>query len=137
VDVDSGEVRHFGVGDLPYTYSDFTGFALRRITAPSGYIREVLTGCEQGPTEWEQLTVDAELPSQARVEIRLRTAATREALAEARWIGPLQGEVVDLLAPPGPLPELRFLEVEARLVSAERRSTPALRQITVRLHCPL
>jgi sugar lactone lactonase YvrE len=137
VDVDSGEISHFGVGDLPYTYSDFTGFALRRITAPSGYIREVLGGCEQGRTEWEQLTVDADLPSHARVEIRLRTAATVEALADERWLGPWQEDRVDLLAPPGPLPERRFLEVEARLVSAERRSTPALRQITVRLHCPL
>lgn len=137
VDVDSGEVSHFGVGDLPYTYSDFTGFALRRITAPTGFIRGVFEGCELGPSEWERLTVDAESPAGGRVEIRLRTADSRDALADARWLGPLQGESIDLLAPPGPLPEQRFLEVEARLVSAERRSSPALRQLVVRLHCPL
>jgi streptogramin lyase len=137
VDVDSGEVRHFGVGDLPYTYSDFTGFALRRISAPTGYIREVLEGCESGPTEWEELRVDADLPEGARVTIRLRTAATREALASAHWIGPLEGDTIDLLADPGPLPEEPWLEVEARLISSDRRSSPALRQIVVQIHCPL
>jgi streptogramin lyase len=137
VDVDSGEVQHFGVGDLPYTYSDFTGFALRRITAPTGYIRGVFEGCELGPSEWEVLNVDAELPGGARIEIRLRTADSRADLAGARWFGPIQGDSIDLQAAPEPLPEQRFLEVEARLVSAERRSSPALRQISVRLHCPL
>ena len=48
-----------------------------------------------------------------------------------------EGDSIDLLAAPGPLPTERFLEVEARLVSESRRNTPALREIRVRLHCPL
>jgi hypothetical protein len=97
----------------------------------------VFAGCELGPSEWERLSVDAEVPDGARIEIRLRTADSRGELEVARWLGPLRGDSIDLLAAPGPLPEQRFLEVEARLVSAERRSSPALRQISVRLHCPL
>ncbi len=137
VDVDSGDVKHYGVGDLPYTYSDFTGFALRRITAPSGFIREVLEGCASGPSEWEWVRVDAELPSDARVQIRIRAAATEEGLLGARWLGPWDGSEIDLLALEQAIPQERFIEVEARLVSGDRRSSPALHEVTVQLHCPL
>lgn len=137
VDVESGAVSHFGAGDLPYTYSDFTGFALRRITAQTGFIRDVLSGCELGPSEWEQLSVDADLPSGTRVQVRVRAAASREELERAMWFGPFEREVVDLLVEARGLPQAQLLEVEARLVSDTRSSSPALRQIVVRLHCPL
>jgi hypothetical protein len=137
VDIETGAISHFGAGDLPYTYSDFTGFALRRITAQTGFIRDVLTGCEVGPSEWEQLTVDADLPSSTRVQIRVRAAATPAELTEAMWFGPFEGDSVDLLGEASGLPQARLLEVEARLVSETRSSSPALRQIVVRLHCPL
>jgi streptogramin lyase len=136
VNIDSGEIKHFGVGDLPYTYSDFTGFALRRITAPSGFIRGVLEGCTMGPTEWEQLTVSAKLSGDAQIQIRVRTAGDLSALAAAHWLGPWAEATIDLMAAPGPLTRDRLLEVEARLVSADRRSSPALSEITVRINCP-
>ncbi|MFI5309135.1 MAG: hypothetical protein ACHQ53_17395, partial [Polyangiales bacterium] len=136
VDVGSGEVKQFGAGDLPYTYSDFTGFALRRIAAPSGFIRGVIEGCAQGGSEWEQLEVDAAVPDASRIQIRIRVADTTAELANASWIGPWSGTKIDLGAPPGPLPRSHLLEVEARLVSGDRRSSPALRQIVVRLNCP-
>jgi hypothetical protein len=136
VDVETGEVKHFAVGDKPYTYSDFTGFALRRISAPTGFVREVREGCENGPSEWEQVTVDADLNG-GRIELRARTAASLDALATARFLGPFQGDTVDLQADPGPLAEERFLELEARLVSGDGRSSPSLRELVVRLHCPL
>jgi streptogramin lyase len=136
VSTESGEVKHFGVGDLPYTYSDFTGFALRRIAAQSGYIRGVLQGCTAGPTHWEQVEVDAAVTKTARVQLRLRTADTEEGLASAPWVGPWQGASLDLRASPGPLPDGHFLEVEARLLSGDRRSSPKLTQIAVRLDCP-
>jgi hypothetical protein len=135
VDVDSGEVKHFGAGDLPYTYSDFTGFALRRIAVPSGFIRGVLEGCPIGPSQWEQLTVDAQVPNAGRVQIRVRSAATTAALANASWLGPWSSTSIDLSAAPGPVPSERLLEVEAKLVSGDRRSSPALKQIVVHLLC--
>ncbi|MDH5676446.1 MAG: MopE-related protein [Myxococcales bacterium] len=137
VDVDSGEVSHFGAGDLPYTYSDFTGFALRRIVAPTGFIREVLEGCERGPSEWEHVWIDAKGQNSARVELRLRAASSLEELGAAMWHGPFEGAEVDLLKLPQPPPNERFLEVEGRLVSGDGRASPALTQVKVQLHCPL
>jgi sugar lactone lactonase YvrE len=132
---DEPEIKHFAVGDQPYTYSDFTGFALRRITASSGFIREVLEGCAVGPSEWEELTVEASVPSSAQILVRVRTAATREQLADARWSEPQDSASIDLRALG--LSVDRLLEVEARLVSGDRRSSPSLDRITVQLHCPM
>jgi streptogramin lyase len=136
VDTDTGEVKHYEVGNFPYTYSDFTGFALRRITAPTGFIREVIEGCPMGPTEWEHATVDASLPAGAQLQVRMRTAPSAEQLDVRAWFGPWEGTELDLVRAPGPLPTDRFLEVEARMVSGDRTSTPALREVVVQLHCP-
>ena len=131
------DVKQFAVGELPYTYSDFTGFALRRITASTGFIRGTLEGCTLGPSEWEELTVDADVARSARVTIRLRTAATREALRDAQWLGPFETSPVDLRALEPPLTMDRLIEIEARLVAEDRRNSPSLHSITVQLHCPM
>jgi DNA-binding beta-propeller fold protein YncE len=137
VDIESGEIKHFAVGDMPYTYSDFTGFALRRISAPTGFVRELREGCENGPSEWERVTIDADLQG-GRIELRARTADTPEGLAAARFVGPFSGDdSIDLQAAPGPLDEQRFLELEAREVSGDGHSSPSLRELVVQLHCPL
>ncbi len=137
VDPKTGDAAQFGVGAMPYTYSDFTGYSLRRIVAPSGFIRGVLDGCAMGPSEWEKLTVDAQLPAGASIQIRARTAASRDALTHAAWFGPWSSSPVDLLMSPGPLPEDRFIEIEARLLSTDRRNTPLLHQIELQVHCPI
>jgi outer membrane protein assembly factor BamB len=131
------EVKQFAVGELPYTYSDFTGFALRRITAATGFIRGTLEGCALGPSEWEQLTVDADVAGSAQVLIRLRAALTRDALGDVPWLGPFDASTVDLSALTPELSQGGFIEIEARLVSPDRRSSPSLQSITVQLHCPL
>jgi streptogramin lyase len=133
--LDEPEIKHFAVGERPYTYSDFTGFALRRITASTGFIREVLEGCAVGPSEWEELTVEADVPGSGQIQVRVRTAATRTRLDEARWSEPRSGASLDLRALG--LSVDRFIEVEARLISSDRRSSPSLDRITVQLHCPM
>ncbi len=137
VNIETGDVSRFPAGSEPYTYSDFTGYALRRITAPNGYVRSILEGCAMGPTEWERLEWEANIPSGARLEIRLRTAASRDALESAMWIGPWSSSPIDLLTSPGPLAEERYMEVESRLVSINEMATPALESIVVQIHCPL
>ncbi|PKN53929.1 MAG: hypothetical protein CVU56_29215, partial [Deltaproteobacteria bacterium HGW-Deltaproteobacteria-14] len=62
----------FSVGANPYTYSDMTGYALRNITAPTGYIREVFTGWDSGETVWKSIFVDATLPGNGITYVRLR-----------------------------------------------------------------
>ena len=137
VDTSTGQVESYAVGDGPYTYSDFTGFSLRKLFARNGYIRNVLEGCEMGPSEWEQVTWDADLPTGARIELRLRTAATRDGLSSTTWMGPWNSQPVDLFDSPGPLSEDRFLGVELRLVSGPDGGTPTLRSVTFRVHCPI
>jgi len=137
VNIETGEVRRFPVGPEPYTYSDFTGYAVRRITAPTGYVRSILEGCATGPSEWERVTWDAAVPSGARLELRLRAAATREALTTAMWIGPWSMSPSDLTTMPGPIPEERFLEIESRLTSINEMASPTLSGLTIQVHCPL
>ncbi|MCC7535403.1 MAG: hypothetical protein IT379_04285 [Deltaproteobacteria bacterium] len=136
IDVATGAATDYAVGSEPYTYSDFTGYALRTITSPNGYVRAVIEGCSVGPTEWEQLWWDAETPAGARVEVRARTSDSREGLRTATWTGPWTASPVDLSMRPGPLPTLRFLEVEVTLVSEDEVNSPIVRNVTVQHNCP-
>lgn len=136
VNPETGEAREFPVGDSPYTYSDFTGFALRTFTVPNGFVRTVIEGCASGPTEWEELSFDATVPAATRVEIRLRSADTRLGLADAAWLGPFTGSPADLTMAPGPIPPRRFLEVEATLISEDESRSPRLDTVSVQLNCP-
>jgi hypothetical protein len=50
---------------------------------------------------------------------------------------PFDTSTVDLRALMPELSPGSFIEIEARLVSPDRRSSPSLHEITVQLHCPL
>lgn len=130
----TGAVREFPVGTTPYTYSDFTGFALRTFTAPNGTYRQVIQGCPAGPTQWERVTWNAETPRRSRVEVRMRTARTRDLLTGATWVGPFTESPSDLELPPGPLTALGWLELEVSLIADEERS-PRLMDVTVQHSC--
>ena len=82
------------------------------------------------------MTVDADLQG-GRIELRARTADTKEGLSAERFVGPFRGDSIDLQADPGPLAERRFLELEAREVSGDGHSSPSLRELVVQVHCPL
>jgi len=133
----TGVMREFPTGESPYTYSDFTGYALRTFTAPNGYLRTVVDGCALGPTEWEQVRWDASTPGPSSVEVRVRSAASRAALATTPWIGPFRTTPAELALPPGPVPPERFLEVEVTLISGDMMTTPRVRSVEVQLNCPL
>lgn len=137
LDPRTGERVRFPVGESPYTYSDFTGYALRTFTAPAGSVRRTLEGCAVGPSEWERVRVDGSTPPGSRIEVRARTADRVDALTETPWIGPFSGAAIDLGRPPGPVGTGRLLELEIALVSADGRAAPRLRELTVQLHCPL
>jgi len=137
VDPVTGAAREFPAGTSLYTYSDFTGYALRTFVAPSGYARVVVDGCAAGPTEWESLWWDADVPAGARIEVRVRAADRASELAAAPWLGPFGVSPSDLTRPPGPIPPRAVLEVEAQLVSDAASRSPALRSVTVQLNCPI
>jgi len=79
-----------GLGN-PYTYSDMTGEQLRLATNEPGHYRTVFEGCggagggEPGPTEWGELTWDAETPKGTVVVFVARTAETLDELDAADW----------------------------------------------------
>ena len=123
--------------DLTNLTPAFAERVRERITAATGFIRGTLEGCALGPSEWEELKVDADAAGTAEVLIRLRTAATRQDLPDAQWLGPFDTSTVDLRALMPELSQGGFIEIEARLVSPDRRSSPSLHEITVQLHCPL
>jgi hypothetical protein len=82
------------------------------------------------------VTIDARIPTGTTVEIRLRSAGSRAELSSARWTEPLQGSPINLLKQADDLPNERFLEVEAQLVSDDRSASPSLERITVQVNCP-
>lgn len=136
IDPTTGAARDFPTGESPYTYSDFTGYALRTFTAPNGYIRAIVEGCGVGPTEWERVDWSASAPAGTRLELRARTASTTAELRTATWVGPWTARPTELTAAPGPLEPLRYLEVEVSLFS-DGSSSPTVRNVTVQYHCPI
>lgn len=71
----------------PYTYSDMTGQQAALAKRDPGHYREAFPGCAQGDTSWLSLDFDVETPAGTSVLFRVRTAATAQALAGAKWIG--------------------------------------------------
>lgn len=128
--------RDFATGTAPYTYSDFTGYALRTFVAPSGFVRQVVSGCAVGPTEWEHVDWVADVPAGTRVELRARTAMRLEDLASAAWVGPFTSRPTELTLPPGPIGTGSFLEVEVQLFSEGGSVSPSVSELSVQLNCP-
>ena len=121
----------FSVGSSPYTYSDMTGYALRNITAPTGYIRQVFTGWDTGQTVWQSIFVDATLPGNGITYLRLRyrVAASEAGLQGVGW-SQYYGAF-----PPQALPLAvnatgRVIEVEVTLHTDDAAYIPTLRSIS-------
>ncbi len=136
LDPRTGVARDFPTGPSPYTYSDFTGYALRTFTAPDGYLRTIVPGCATGATEWEQVRWSASVPAGTSVELRARTADAVPDLATRPWVGPFRERpVTELALPPGPVGNERHLELELSLRSDGSRS-PAIERLEVQYNCP-
>jgi outer membrane protein assembly factor BamB len=137
LDLRTGVSREFPTGISPYTYSDFTGYALRTFTAPNGTLRTIVAGCAAGPTEWELVRWNARLPAGTRVELRVRTADTVAALSARPWIGPFATvPVTELSLPPGPVGGGAILELEVSLLSDGGAASPAIDDLVVQYNCP-
>lgn len=125
-------VGEYPVGYSPYTYSDMTGYALKTITSPQGYYRELFTGWVGSNTLWDRIFVEATLPGDGVtwLEVRYRTSDTELGLQDSEWQGPF-----------GPFPPenfplevqqvAHFFEVEVVLYTDEPTVLPVLHGLKV------
>jgi len=129
----SGEVRCFPTGKGPYTYSDFTGFALQNITAPMGRYRKIFQGCPGGETHWTQLGYDAQIPDGTQIEVYVKAGGDLATLQNARRVGPFSSSPVDLSSNPNIQGEILWVEV---VLSTQKQGvTPVLKSLSVQRTC--
>jgi hypothetical protein len=126
------------VGLTPYTYSDFIGYGLNVFANPRGSYRFQVEGCprsEFGGQSWHGARVMADLPPSTSVNMWVRTGDTVEALAAAAYIGPFPAPVANFRMPPGPVPPGRYIEIELRLATDDRRVAPRVFSVDLAGEC--
>jgi hypothetical protein len=124
-DLNGAAVVHTVTGLVsPYTYSDMTGEQLRLGTREPGYYRQVFEGCpatDAIPTEWLELTYEAELPAGTWIVFRARTADSAKDLASAPWVdigaAPGRDSPVEITPFFGGMDPGRLLEIEVELLT--------------------
>jgi hypothetical protein len=133
-----------GLGS-PYTYSDMTGLQAALAKNDPGHYLQTFEGCSEGNTKWITLDWDVETPAETMVMFRVRTAATTDALANAKWV---TAAVIPTAVPPIDLEAKfasqgvtadKYLDVEVWLsVNAADQSlvTPKVRSFGVQFSCP-
>lgn len=136
VDRDSGAIlRTQRQGSGLYTYSDFTGYQLRNFTAPSGWYRQVFTGCGANTT-WSTATWDAEKPAGTDMNVYITVSNRRDGLDNpANRKGPFIAPPVDLVAQG--FTKGNYLRIEFELRSTDRilNATPKLKSFDVGYQC--
>ena len=117
-----------------YTYSDFTGYQLRNVTAPRGTYRRDFEASD-ADNEWRTLTWDALTPPNTSLQVFVKAANTLAELNAATLVryGPFLTQPVDLVQ--AGVPHTRFLRVEFTLRSVDGMSTPVLRGFNVKWAC--
>jgi sugar lactone lactonase YvrE len=98
VDPNTGATDCYPTGLGTYTYSDFTGFALRNFTAPLGTYWRTFEGCQSTETRWKQVTWKATVPDGTAVKIYVKAADTIDGQQTAVRHGPFEESPADLIA---------------------------------------
>ena len=120
-------VDTFPAGPNPYTYSDFTGLDMQLKLKPRGQYTAAAQGCRGGErARWTQATWSAATPAGTEVRIFARAADDLAALHAAPILGPWTSSAADLQAPPGPLPDSRYLQLIVELTSETWDTTPVV-----------
>ena len=135
LDPATGTWIEHGVGLTPYTYSDFIGFGLNVFAEPRGRHRWIVEGCERGNVRWQGARIAAEIPAMTEVTLWARSADTIAGLDAETWIGPFSGTPIDFAMPPGPVPTGRYLQLELRLATDDRRIAPRVLSVDVASSC--
>jgi hypothetical protein len=90
-------------------------------------------------TRWLGAELRVEVPLGTSVEVYARSADDRAALSALPFVGPFPvtsaDPIVDFTAAPGPIPDGRFLEVDVRLRTDDRRVAPRVFEVTLARAC--
>lgn len=114
----------------PYTYSDFIGYGLNVFANPRGHYSFVTDAGDAcvSTQRWDTITWDAVIPAGTTVELWVRVADTTAGLATATWFGPWRSAArpatANVQMAPGPVPSGRYLELDIRMETTDRRLTP-------------
>ena len=116
--------RYYSGGTGPYTYSDMTGFAFQSLANPAqGYWRaQHSTKCI---AKWKSISWNGQKPAGTSITVRARTAASKAALATAKWSAPLTKG-----AKPA-VPDAPWIEVEVSLTTQDSQITPYVADVTI------
>ncbi len=117
-----------------YTYSDFTGYQLRKFTAPRGTYRKDFKGCSD-MTGWVKLRWDADVPVGTTLQVYLKVGATQADLdntATMRY-GPYTTSPLDLKALM--IPAGQWMRVEFVLQSTNGMASPVLKGFDLNWSC--
>ena len=138
-------IGEYKVGKGPYTYSDMTGYTLHNFTAPQGHYYAVFGMSEGGgtvaedgatTTTWTELSVDADVPAGAWIDLRYRSADNVAALANAAWSKP-QGPFPPMSMPVdltkgGNKVVGTYLEAEVFLQASSGKQSPAVKSVSAK-----
>ncbi len=119
----------------PYTYSDFIGYGLNVFANPRGHYAFVTDAGPDCDQRWETVEWNATTPVGTSVEVWVRSASTSADLGAQAWIGPFRTSPANLRMAPGPVPNGRFLEMDIRMETTDRRLTPRVYSAAATGYC--
>lgn len=122
-EADGSLIWRVPVGATPYTYSDFTGYAIRNLTQKTGTWTTVFDSGLAGMA-WGKASYNCSTPGASLVGVQVRAADSTADLASQSWLTVLNDQDF------GPI-NGQFIETKARLTTTTEDS-PVLYDITVR-----
>jgi hypothetical protein len=127
-DLNGNLVAAVNVGSTPYTYSDMAGYMLKNVTYRGGSWT-VNVNSEVTNTRWQSLMWDETEPSDSKVRVRARSAATEAGLASAIWSNYFDTPQADLSA----LPTEQWLQIEVELTLSWDDQSPTFDNLKVKM----
>ncbi|MBI2375973.1 MAG: hypothetical protein HYV07_18410 [Deltaproteobacteria bacterium] len=139
IDSETGQMESFTGPNRIYTYTDFTGAVRRAVVGRGFYVEDHDAGCAN-PT-WDSLSWSADVPPEATLTFRIRTASDESDLPIAPSTdvvlvpGTTSPVALDrVLRDQGVIPD-RYIRVVVQLETSVFGVSPALHNYTLRWHC--
>jgi hypothetical protein len=133
----TGTTKNVSLGRNPYTYSDFTGYALINFVRPQGRWSYLHKHCPPGTKpRWETVIWHATTPPGTAVTLRVRSGDSEATFGD--WTSPFTSSPANIApgAPNGVKPNpSALLQVEFTLTSKNKTTSPTLHDYAVGYTC--